>query len=105
MDGKVINETVMPMVLQVVECLDATHWVVSTGDNDGERLVFPAEIQWPDNQVEIPVIGRGDYVRATVTMVQRVTPDGQALVAHTTLSDIQRTFLRTRGAVVVLDHV
>lgn len=103
MDSKVINETVMPMVLQVVECLDAKHWVVSAGDNDGERLVFPAEIQWSVDAPIIPTIVSGDYVRATVTISQAVTPSGGTLVAHTTLSDIHRTFLHTRGA-VVLDH-
>lgn len=100
MNGKVINEIVMPMVLQVVECHDATRWVVSAGDNDGERMVFPVEIRWRDHGT-IPVVSPGDYVRATVTTTQYVTPGRQTLVAHSTLSGIQREFLRARDPVVL----
>lgn len=95
MDHKVINEIVMPMVLQVVECIDATHLVVSPGDNNGECLVFLVEILGSVNPEMVSAMHPGDYVQAMVTTTQYVIPGRHPLLAYSTLSGVKHYSMET----------
>lgn len=82
-----INQFTVTLVLQIVGPVDENQWIVSAGqDSKGTALNFVASIG-PAVRATIPDLQTGDFVRATVTTVQYLDPDG-ALSAQSDLSTV-----------------
>lgn len=82
-----INQFTVTLVLQIVGPVDENQWMVSAGqDSEGTVLNFVVSVQ-PAVRATIPDLQTGDFIRATVTTVQYLDPDG-ALSAQSDLSAV-----------------